>query len=161
MKHSHPGCSDAQISYSADQVHGAASVAGSLERSPDSTKVTETTIQRDERLVRLAKCIHAIRRSRASRFEPELFGEASWDILLSLYVAAREQFRMKVATVCHGSGVPDTTALRWLDRLEQQGLVRRLRSSTDKRVWDVELTVRGLLDMDAMLLSALDEADTV
>jgi DNA-binding MarR family transcriptional regulator len=46
---------------------------------------------------------------------------------------------MTVTSLCSASLCPDTTALRWLDRLGQLGLVRRLKSPLDARVFFIDL----------------------
>lgn len=89
-------------------------------------------------------------RARRSRiFGGAMFGEGAWDMLLGLYVAERSGTRHTVSRLTEISGVPSTTALRWLDFLEnKEHLVGRRASPTDKRVFFVELTDRGRAALD-------------
>jgi|tagenome__1003787_1003787.scaffolds.fasta_scaffold20965414_2 hypothetical protein len=65
------------------------------------------------------------RRKRASYIDPDLFGEPAWDILLDLLRAELSYERSSVASTCSAACVPPSTGLRWLNALEQRGLVLR------------------------------------
>jgi DNA-binding MarR family transcriptional regulator len=60
--------------------------------------------------------------------------------LLALYIARHEGHAMKMAIVCHESGVPDTTALRWIERLVEHGLVTKRPNKLDARSSLLELS---------------------
>lgn len=60
-------------------------------------------------------------------------GEPVWDMLLDLFIAACESKRISVSSACIASGVPPTTALRYLMKMEQYGLVERTDDDTDGR----------------------------
>src|SRR3546814_5777917 len=66
----------------------------------------------DPRLVR--RIIHQ-RQLRARFFDPALFGDPAWDMLLDLTAARAEHNRVSVTSLCIASGVPLTTALRWIE----------------------------------------------
>lgn len=70
----------------------------------------------------------------------DLFGEPAWDILLDLFIAAKERRRVSVTSACIGAAVPATTALRWISVLENYGLVQREADSGDARRYYVGLT---------------------
>jgi DNA-binding MarR family transcriptional regulator len=72
-----------------------------------------------------------------------LFGEPAWDILLDLFVAGEKNKRVAVTSACIGSGVPSTTALRWLNVLELRGLVEREDDNQDARRSFVRLTPKA------------------
>lgn len=97
-----------------------------------------------------------VRRARGLRhrfLDPELFGEPAWDILLDLYSANLAQKRVAVGSVCIASGVPATTAIRWLKVMETKGLVRRLPDPTDARRTFVELSPEVTAHMDALFVA--------
>lgn len=96
----------------------------------------------------VAKMILRERRRRDSYFDSELFGEPAWDMLLELYVHQLDQSRISVTGLCTSSGVPATTALRWIGNLEQAGLIDRRNDPLDhRRVW-LELTSDGIGALD-------------
>ena len=100
---------------------------------------------------KLAAGLHTARQKRASSLPEGFFGEAAWDILLDLFVHEGLQKQVSITSACAASGVPPTTALRWLGLLEQQGLVRRIPSKMDARVEYLELTRDGRLSLIASL----------
>lgn len=94
--------------------------------------------------VELARQTYDDRRRRTKIFETEeLFGEPAWDILLDLFIAAKERRRVSVTSACIGSAVPPTTALRWISILEKQGLLLREADPGDARRVYVKLSARG------------------
>jgi DNA-binding IclR family transcriptional regulator len=80
---------------------------------------------------------------------PELFGEPAWDILLDLHAAAARGLAVSVSNACLAADAPASTALRWLQHLQAEGLVERLADATDARRHYVRLTDEGLTRMRA------------
>lgn len=105
--------------------------------------------------VELARQTYEDRRRRTKIFGSEdLFGEAAWDILLDLFIAAKERRRVSVTSACIGSAVPSTTALRWITILEKQGLLVREADPGDARRVYVKLSARGYAAMLEYFASA-------
>ena len=110
-------------------------------------------------LLAFARETYNVRRKR-SRFLPaDLFGEPTWDILLDLYVATRENRPVPTTSACIGAHVPPTTALRWLRILEARGLVEREDDGRDGRRTFVRLSEQGLAAMESWLRAALGSLD--
>jgi len=84
----------------------------------------------DPRLVR-----HIIRQRqlRARFFDSALFADPAWDMLLDLAAARAEHKRVSVTSLCIASGVPPTTALRWIGQLTAAGLLERVEDQADRR----------------------------
>lgn len=80
------------------------------------------------------------RQRRCRHLPDELFGEPAWDMLVDLFIAALQRRQISVSSACLASGVPSTTALRWLGQLERMSLVAREASKHDLRVVLVKLT---------------------
>jgi DNA-binding MarR family transcriptional regulator len=94
--------------------------------------------------------IHAVIRARRLReryFEPELFADPGWDVLLDLLLAEILHRRVSVSSACMAAAVPATTALRWLNTLTQKGLIIRRADPHDGRRVFIELTRDGSLAM--------------
>jgi DNA-binding MarR family transcriptional regulator len=92
------------------------------------------------------------RRERDKLFGTTLFGDPAWDIMLDLYRAYLERERVSVSSSCIASGVPATTALRHLEIMVQEGLIRRIPSPSDKRRIYVELTDKAIDAMDQLFV---------
>lgn len=82
---------------------------------------------------RLVRTIIRQRQMRAKFFDAELFADPAWDILLDLTAARAEQVRVSVTSLCIASGVPPTTALRWIGQMSQAGLLERVEDESDRR----------------------------
>src|SRR6476646_2360984 len=79
------------------------------------------------------------RSDRARFLSPDLFAEPAWDMLLDLLQAELANRPVSISSVCIASGVPQTTALRWLKTLEQRGaVVRKFDEGDGQRIF-VEL----------------------
>jgi len=113
-------------------------------------------VRRQRLALTLAREFYAGRRRRARYLSVDLFGEPTWDILLDLYVAAREGRRVPTTSACIGAHVPPTTALRWLRILEMRALVEREDDGRDGRRTFVRLTDRGRAVMEAFLGTMAD-----
>lgn len=82
---------------------------------------------------RLVRRIIRQRQLRAKFFDPELFADPAWDMLLDLVAARVEHTRVSVTSLCIASGVPPTTALRWIGQMSESGLLERVEDETDRR----------------------------
>lgn len=82
---------------------------------------------------RLVRRIIRQRQARAKCFDGELFADPAWDILLDLTAARAEHSRVSVTSLCIASGVPPTTALRWIAQMTDAGLLDRVEDESDRR----------------------------
>jgi DNA-binding MarR family transcriptional regulator len=93
----------------------AASSAMLASAIPDPTG--SSAMQMDVRRAR------ALRRLRKTLLGEDLFSGPGWEILLYLFESQLRQLRDTIGNVIDGTGIPGTTALRWIERLEQKGLI--------------------------------------
>lgn len=82
---------------------------------------------------RLVRRIIRQRQLRARFFDGDLFADPAWDMLLDLTAARAEHKRVSVTSLCIASGVPPTTALRWIGQMTEAGLFERVEDDTDRR----------------------------
>lgn len=80
------------------------------------------------------------RRDRSQYLPSELFADPAWDMMLELLRAEITQRRVSVSSLCHASGVPATTALRWITNLVKKGIFVRRPDQLDGRRFFVELS---------------------
>jgi DNA-binding transcriptional ArsR family regulator len=92
---------------------------------------------------RLLRRIIRQRQLRARFFDGDLFADPAWDMLLDLAAARAEHKRVSVTSLCIASGVPPTTALRWIGQLTEGGLLQRVEDDTDRRRAFITLTDRA------------------
>lgn len=79
-------------------------------------------------------------RKRADVLCPALFADPCWDMLLDLYVQSIAGTPVSVTSACLASGVPCTTALGHVRRLERRRLIVREADGCDGRRSHLQLT---------------------
>ncbi|MGB7656322.1 MAG: winged helix DNA-binding protein [Novosphingobium sp.] len=92
---------------------------------------------------RLVRRIIRQRQARTRFFDGDLFGDPAWDMLLDLTAARAEHSRVSVTSLCIASGVPPTTALRWIGQMIDAGLLERVDDETDRRRAFITLTEKA------------------
>lgn len=84
----------------------------------------------------LAQRVHrylAARRARDALLEGDWFADPAWDLLLDLLAAQYLGRRVSISSACIAAHVPATTALRWIDRLVDEGALVREDDPSDGR----------------------------
>lgn len=115
--------------------------------SPTATFAANSNHWDDAALGDLARKAYADRRRRAAiPGTVGLFGEPAWDILLNLFIAARESRRVSVANACTNASVPEASALRWIAILEKRGLIVSDGPSHDQHLRLSPKTCESLID---------------
>ncbi len=97
----------------------------------------------EQDLTELACRIYESRRLRARYLSMSLLGEPVWDMMLALYCFSTRGRRMSVSSLCYASGVPQTTAMRWIGVMEKRDLVKRSKDLRDGRKTYLLLTEQG------------------
>ena len=120
---------------------------------------TPFLVHKGPNLGRLARTMYLERARRAAFFPAGMFGEPSWDILLDLFVASRENELRSVKEVCIASHAADATALRHVDTLIEAGLVIRTRDTRDNRRKFLSLSPEGYRRMSRYLAAAAAEGE--
>ena len=99
-----------------------------------------------------------VRRMRLRRnelFGAPLFRDPAWDMLLELYVAQHVGREVSVSSLCYASGVPPSTALRQVMRLEEHGLIERQNDDKDNRRIFVNATPKALAAVETAVTMLL------
>jgi DNA-binding MarR family transcriptional regulator len=91
-------------------------------------------------LVQLARRISQWRRKRDSLFEPVVFADPEWDVLLDLFVEGWSGRKVGMSSLCIAASVPATTALRCINAMIEQGVLAKSRDENDGRRVLIELT---------------------
>ena len=110
-----------------------------IDRSNDEFGKTFT----DKAIKSIAKDMYDSRRLRTRNFDESLFRDPAWDILLDLTIAAMDGHSISTSSVCRSACVPQSTGLRWISVLEQQGLVVRYEDEHDRRMHWIKLSETG------------------
>jgi hypothetical protein len=95
----------------------------------------------------------ANRQARGRFFDPALFGDPAWDMLLDLTAAHGEGVQVSVTSLCIAAGVPATTALRWLTQMVESGIFERVPDPADRRRAFIALSDKAIAAMSAYFVS--------
>ncbi len=93
---------------------------------------------------RLLRRIIELRERRFRFFDKGMLADPAWDMILDLALAHVEFRRISVTSLCIASGVPPTTALRWIRQLVEQGLFERYEDAVDRRRAFISLSDHGV-----------------
>lgn len=89
--------------------------------------------------IRLGEYVERMRKLRLKRNDvigAELFRDPAWDMLLDLFASHERGERVSAIALSLSSGVPQSTALRTIQRLEDKGLIVREGDPDDlRRSW--------------------------
>lgn len=97
------------------------------------------------RLSKRAMSILRFRKERTKTIAPDLLGEPAWEMLLELFCQFAGGAAISLKSLTIASGAAPSTALRQVDKLELEGLIKRQPSLTDGRVTLITLTKQGVL----------------
>jgi hypothetical protein len=91
----------------------------------------ETVSARSERFV--LETISRVRELRTRFFPSKTFGDPAWDMFLELKRSEMTGTPVIVSDLCNASTIPNTTALRWITKLVERGLLVRTDDPLDGR----------------------------
>lgn len=117
--------------------------------------IDESTVFAQTEKEKLFECARHIYKARQA--SAEIFGDShissgpAWDILLDLYISKETGRDVSVTDATLAAGCPASTGLRWIQVLQDQGLVTRLRDSSDNRRMFLMLTEQGQSSVRAAL----------
>jgi DNA-binding MarR family transcriptional regulator len=95
----------------------------------------------------------AAREARGRFFNPDLFVQTAWDIIVVLYLADLQQRQVTASHLYSVVGGAPTTGIRWTDRLIKEGLVTKSSDPNDGRRIFLNLTDDGRRSMQSYLAS--------
>jgi DNA-binding MarR family transcriptional regulator len=116
---------------------------------------SERRIRLLQSTIEIARAILEDRERRARIFNAGMFGEPAWELLLHLYVTDQDGPRMTIGRLIESSDCPQTTALRWLHYLQDQGLIEKREHPGDARTAFVTLTNKAREALDLYLSESL------
>jgi hypothetical protein len=100
-------------------------------------------------LLARVRAANAARKRRAKLFDPMLFRDPAWDIVLYLYLCHLEGRAVTVTQACLASPSPATTSLRHLTQLTQAGFLKRVAHPRDGRSSFIDLTEKATSKLKA------------
>jgi MarR family len=94
----------------------------------------------------IAQGLLTLRKARHRYLPQGAISEPGWGLLLALFSIDADAGCCGERRLAAIADLAPTTTLRWVQRLEDAGLIRKMHSPTDKRIVRVALTERGRCD---------------
>jgi DNA-binding transcriptional ArsR family regulator len=141
-------------------------VAAALRRNAEPRRprlrlvsVNGSDAEAEASLLNRTRCYLQARRLRDSLFPEGVFADPAWDLLLDLFACKLEGMKVCVSSACSSANVPQPTAIRWVERLEQCGLVERRADQDDSGRIYVELTPLATWRIELWLKATFEAED--
>ena len=122
---------------------------------PAITLQARPTKRSKAELARRAQLLLLWRRGRVDMFDAAMFDEPAWDGLLALYMAEQAQLVLSIASLAEQVGVRLHIMVRWIDYLEEKGLVVRKTDQAGGSPGFVCLSVKGRCSLEQYLAVTL------
>ena len=85
-----------------------------------------------------------------------LFSDPCWLMCLDIYTSTTKNQNVSITSVAHGSEIPVTTAIRYLNALTNDGVLKKQTSQNDNRVTFLSLTDDAYEKMTDLLREQLE-----
>lgn len=83
-----------------------------------------------------------------------LFANSCWNMCLDIYICDLKDQRVTVSAIAHSSGIPMTTAMRYINVMVEQGLLTKTPNSADNRMIFVSVSADCSEKIEQLLQSA-------
>jgi hypothetical protein len=83
-----------------------------------------------------------------------LFADSCWSMCLDIYICGLKEERVTVSAIAHSSGIPMTTAMRYINVMAEQGLIEKSPNPADNRMIFVSISLSCKDKIENLLSSA-------
>lgn len=83
-----------------------------------------------------------------------LFANSCWNMCLDIFICDLKDQRITVSSIAHSSGIPMTTAMRYINVMVEQGLLHKTPNSADNRMIFVSVSEDCSEKIRELLMSA-------
>ena len=83
-----------------------------------------------------------------------LFANSCWNMCLDIFICDLKEQRITVSSIAHSSGIPMTTAMRYINVMVEQGLLHKTPNSADNRMIFVSVSEDCSEKIRELLMSA-------
>jgi predicted transcriptional regulator len=83
-----------------------------------------------------------------------LFADSCWIMCLDIYICGLKNERVTVSAIAHSSGIPMTTAMRYINVMAEQGLIEKTPNPADNRMIFVSASLDCRKKIENLLSSA-------
>ncbi len=104
--------------------------------SSDSEQIARSRkLPPSDLMARAEQCLQWGRlKSRTLDFGNGLFSDSCWNMCLDIYICGLKDEQVTVSAIAHSSGIPMTTAMRYINVMVEQGLLEKSQNPDDNRM---------------------------
>ena len=113
------------------------------------TVIESQVVDRAEKLLKWSR-----EKSKALNFGTGLFSDPCWDMCLDIYICDLNDEKIAISSVAHSSGIPMTTAMRYMNVMTEAGLLQKELNPSDSRMIFIS-TSKTLRDKISSVLAKL------
>ncbi|MEH6756236.1 MAG: hypothetical protein V7676_01845 [Parasphingorhabdus sp.] len=97
--------------------------------SADEDISTEELVSRAEKLLEWSRF-----KSKTLNLGSGLFADSCWNMCLDVYICDLKDKQITVSSIAHSSGIPMTTAMRYINVMSAEGLLKKSPNPSDHRM---------------------------
>lgn len=90
---------------------------------------TEELVRRAEKLLRWSRL-----KAETLNLGSGLFADSCWNMCLDVYICDLKGNKITVSSIAHSSGIPMTTAMRYINVMAEEGLLEKSPNPSDNRM---------------------------
>lgn len=83
-----------------------------------------------------------------------LFTDSCWNMCLDIYLCGLKDQQVTVSAIAHSSGIPMTTAMRYINVMAEQGLLQKSSNPADQRMVFVAVSEECQAKIEKLLSNA-------
>ncbi len=123
------------LSQGLEQIHAVKRIARNDQSQLDETD-SSIEIANDADLIDRAESLLKWSRLKAEflNMGTGLFSDSCWDMCLDIYICDLKGQQITVSSVAHSSGIPMTTAMRYINVMSEEGLLEKTPNPSDNRM---------------------------
>ncbi|HEY9090341.1 helix-turn-helix domain-containing protein [Parasphingorhabdus sp.] len=84
-------------------------------------------------------------------FGSGLFADSCWNMCLDTYICDLKGKKVTVSSIAHGSGIPMTTAMRYLNVMTEEGMLQKSPNPSDNRMIFLSISASCKAKISAIL----------
>lgn len=104
---------------------------------------------------RAEKCLHWGRQKTGTLDTGNgLFADSCWNMCLDIYICGLKEEQVTVSSIAQSSGIPMTTAMRYINVMVEQGLLEKSANPSDNRMVFIAVSHECRSKIETLLSSA-------
>lgn len=123
------------LSQGLEQVHAVKRIASSDKSKSEKVVTTHESVNDEELIIQAEKLLKWSRlKAEHLNMGTGLFSDSCWDMCLDIYICDLKGEQITVSSVAHSSGIPMTTAMRYINVMSEEGLLEKTPNPSDNRM---------------------------